>query len=63
MDNKDLDRDLMEKLDRKDLEKEMEMRENECAGCGEKHENFEDTNPYRHIEEANEENYQAELNK
>ncbi len=26
-------------------------------------EKFEDTNPYRHIEEANEENYKAEDNK
>ena len=45
MDNADLDKDLMDKLNRKDLEKE--MRE------------VEENNPYRHIEEANEENYKA----
>lgn len=53
MDNKDLDKNLMDKLEEESLEIEKEMREKD----------FEDTNPYRHIEEANEENYKAVDNK
>lgn len=46
-----------DKLDPEILDR-IEAEENECVGCGEKHDN-----PYRHIEEANEENYKAEENK